>query len=265
MSDQAAETTPPEPVVRERHGRVELVRINREAARNAIDGPTTRALDSTFDELTEDQDVWAVVLTGTGERAFSAGMDLKAFVSGDAGIRSSENGFAGLTRRHFPKPLIAAVNGPAGGAGMSLALAADFTMVAESVKMTLGYSRAGLTPDGSSTYFLPRLVGPKRALELAVTSRVLSAREALELGLVTRVIADDRLMAEAEALAAELANGPTNAYGGIKRLLLMSGTNTLEEQLDYESSTVARMARTHDGPEGISAFVQKRAPRFSGE
>ncbi len=253
------------------NGSVARVTLNRPDAANALDFEMARELSDVSRRCEEHSNIRAVILTGAG-KMFCGGGDLKAFAAqSSASLSEYIEGTAKYMHHavirfaRMRAPLIAAVNGPAGGAGMSLALAADFTMVAESVKMTLGYSRAGLTPDGSSTYFLPRLVGPKRALELAVTSRVLSAREALELGLVTRVIADDRLMAEAEALAAELANGPTNAYGGIKRLLLMSGTNTLEEQLDYESSTVARMARTHDGPEGISAFVQKRAPRFSGE
>ncbi|HLN06692.1 MAG TPA: enoyl-CoA hydratase-related protein, partial [Acidimicrobiales bacterium] len=137
------------PVVRERHGHVELVRLNRERARNAIDGPTTRALGAIFDELTEDPEVWAVVLTGTGDRAFCAGMDLKAFASGEAAeIMSSAGGFAGIAARRFPKPLIAAVNGVALAGGFEIVLACDLVVAADHALFGIPEVKRGLAAAG---------------------------------------------------------------------------------------------------------------------
>ena len=129
----------------------------------------------------------------------------------------------------------------------------------------MAYTRAGLTPDGSSTYFLPRIVGYRRAIELAITNRVLSAHEAAEMGLVTRVVPDADLMSEALKFATQLAAGPTTAYGGVKRLMVESFTNTLEAQLALETDYISAMGRTTDGREGIASFLAKRAPKFSGK
>jgi 2-(1,2-epoxy-1,2-dihydrophenyl)acetyl-CoA isomerase len=128
----------------------------------------------------------------------------------------------------------------------------------------MAYTRAGLTPDGSSTYFLSRIVGLRRALDLALTSRVLSAAEAAALGIVTRVVPEARLLDEARALAAELAAGPTQALGATKRLLHAGWNDTLETQMELETRVIADIARTHDAHEGIAAFVAKRPPRFTG-
>jgi 2-(1,2-epoxy-1,2-dihydrophenyl)acetyl-CoA isomerase len=162
-------------------------------------------------------------------------------------------------------PLITAVNGAAAGAGMSLAIAGDLVLAAESARFTMAYTRAGLTPDGSSTYFLPRIVGLKRALELTLTNRVLSAQEALEWGIVTRVVANDDLLREASDLAQELADGPTLALGAAKRLLHASLDDRLETQMELETRAIADMSLTADGREGIAAFHEKRAPGFRGE
>ena len=129
----------------------------------------------------------------------------------------------------------------------------------------MAYTRAGLTPDGSSTYFLPRIIGHRRTLELAITNRVLTAREAAEIGLVTRVVPDADLMSEASKFASQLADGPTAAYGGVKRLLIESSTNTLEAQLALETDYIARMSASADGREGIASFLAKRPPKFSGK
>jgi 2-(1,2-epoxy-1,2-dihydrophenyl)acetyl-CoA isomerase len=129
----------------------------------------------------------------------------------------------------------------------------------------LAYTRAGLSPDGASTYYLPRLVGLRRALELALTNRLLSATEALEWGLVTRVVPDARLTEEVDALAAQLANGATRALGASKRLLRDSWTETLETQMAHELHSIAAMGRAADAGEGIAAFLEKRQPRFTGQ
>ena len=160
--------------------------------------------------------------------------------------------------------MIVAVNGSAGGAGMSLCLFADLVLAAESAKFTLAYTRAGLSPDGGSTYFLPRIVGVRRALELALTNRVLSAKEAHEWGIVTKVVADGELLTEADALARQLAAGATRAYGAAKRLLHHSFAESLETQMELEAQAITDAARMRDAREGIAAFIAKRKPDFSG-
>jgi 2-(1,2-epoxy-1,2-dihydrophenyl)acetyl-CoA isomerase len=161
-------------------------------------------------------------------------------------------------------PLVAAVNGTAAGAGFSLVCAADLVVAAESARFTMAYTRAGLTPDGSSTYFLPRLVGTRRALELMLTNRTLSAAEALEWGLVNRVVPDAELEEQATSLARSLAAGPTAAFGSVKRLVENSTRDSLESQMEHEARAIADAARSPDAREGIDAFFAKRAAKFSG-
>jgi 2-(1,2-epoxy-1,2-dihydrophenyl)acetyl-CoA isomerase len=161
-------------------------------------------------------------------------------------------------------PLITAINGTAAGAGFSLAILGDIAITAESAKFTLAYTGAGLSPDGSSTYYLPRLVGVRRARELMITNRVLSAREAEQWGLVNQVVADDEVLATAMAQATKLAKGPTLAYGQVKKLLDASMQNSLESQMQLETEGIAGMAATSDGKEGIAAFLEKRKPDFKG-
>jgi 2-(1,2-epoxy-1,2-dihydrophenyl)acetyl-CoA isomerase len=158
--------------------------------------------------------------------------------------------------------LIVAVNGVAAGGGFSLALVGDIVLAGESASFTMAYTRAGLCPDGSSSWLLPRLVGFRRAQELMLTNRRLSAAEAADIGLVTRVVPDDQLAAETDRLAAELAAGPrlSNAY--VKKLLLASAENDLEAQMELEAALLSRCAASPDGREGILAFVEKREPEF---
>jgi 2-(1,2-epoxy-1,2-dihydrophenyl)acetyl-CoA isomerase len=161
-------------------------------------------------------------------------------------------------------PVLAAVHGSAAGAGLSLVCAADFVLAADSAKFTMAYTRAGLTPDGSSTYFLSRIVGLRRALDLTLTSRVLSAVEAEQLGIVTRVVSEAQLADEVGALAAGFASGPTLALGTAKRLLHAGWGGTLETQMELETRAIADVARGHDAREGIAAFVAKRPAKFVG-
>jgi 2-(1,2-epoxy-1,2-dihydrophenyl)acetyl-CoA isomerase len=161
-------------------------------------------------------------------------------------------------------PFVVAVNGAVGGGGMSFVLAADLVLAAESAKFTMAYTRAGLSPDGGSTYFLPRIVGLRRALELALTNRVLTAREAADWGLVTKVVPDAELLTEAEALARQLAAGATRAYGTAKRLLHHSFAESLETQMELEAQAIAAQARGADAREGIAAFIAKRPAKFGG-
>ncbi len=217
----------------------------------------------------EDRAVRALIVTGTGP-AFCSGGDVKEFVESietlPLHLKRLTTFFHGAISRmcRMSKPVIAAVNGVAAGAGMSLALACDLVVAADSARFTMAYSRIGATPDGSSTYFLPRLVGMRRALELIYTNRVLTAKEAEAWGLVNRVVPDVELPATVNALAAELAAGPTLAIGRAKRLILMSQHESLETQMENETELIALSSKTADFREGVKAFAEKRKPAFSG-
>jgi 2-(1,2-epoxy-1,2-dihydrophenyl)acetyl-CoA isomerase len=249
------------------------ITLNRPEVYNALDSTMARELAQVIGICAQDHAVRAVILTGAG-KAFCAGGDLRSFHAaltdgqGEIGGRVGQTldplheAVLGMTR--LDAPVIAAVNGVAAGAGLSLACACDIVVVAESARFTVAYTKAGLTPDGSSTYFLPRRIGMGRALDLTLTNRPFSAREALEWGLASRVVPDADLMAEAETLAGQLASGATGALGAAKRLLYAGWTATLEEQLDREGESIVRMANSPDGREGIAAFVAKRAPQFAG-
>ena len=152
----------------------------------------------------------------------------------------------------------------AAGGGFSMALFGDIVFAARSAKFVMAYTNAGLSPDGSSSYYLPRVVGLRRAQELMLTNRMLSAEEAQEWGIVTTVVDDDVLLEEAEKLANKLANGPTRAYGAVKKLLSRTFEQSLEEQLEIESRHIAKMADSVDGREGLDAFLKKRKPSFKG-
>jgi len=248
---------------------VARITFNRPDAANALDLQMGLDLMHASIQASEDPAVRAVLITGAG-KMFSGGGDLKSFAAqGDAlpGHLKEVALYLHAAISRFVRmdaPVIAAVNGAAGGAGMSLCLFADLVLAAESAKFTLAYTRAGLNPDGGSTYFLPRIIGVRRALELALTNRVLSAKEALEWGIVTKVVADAELQTEAQALARELAAGATRAFGKAKRLLHHSFSESLETQMELEAQAIADSARTHDAREGIAAFIAKRKPAFRG-
>jgi 2-(1,2-epoxy-1,2-dihydrophenyl)acetyl-CoA isomerase len=162
-------------------------------------------------------------------------------------------------------PVVGAINGTAAGGGFSLALTTDIAIAAESAKFTMAYTNAGLTPDASSSYFLARMVGLRRAKEMALLNPVLSARQALEWGLINQVVADDQVLPAALEIAYHLAKGPTLALGEAKRLILSGATESLESQMEKESRAVAAMAGKIDGREGVAAFIGKRIPKFTGQ
>jgi 2-(1,2-epoxy-1,2-dihydrophenyl)acetyl-CoA isomerase len=211
-----------------------------------------------------------VLISGAG-KIFSGGGDLKAFkAQGDQlpyYVKEITTylhaAMSRLTR--MDAPVVAAVHGAVAGAGMSIAIACDIVVAAETTRFTVAYTRAGLVSDGSSTYFLPRIVGFKRALELTLTNRMFSAQEALQWGLVTHVVPDHELLAQARTIAAQLATGPTRAYGISKRLLHSGWTETLETQMENESQAIANCARTADAREGITSFLEKRPPKYKGK
>ncbi len=247
---------------------VATVTLNRPDAANALDVPTLEELLPIAIRC-DSNDVRAVILTGAGEGFFCAGGDLKSFASDpkiDALLKSGTTYFHGAIAKlmRMRAPLIVAVNGQAAGGGMSLALIGDIVLCADHVKFTMGYTAAGLCMDGSSSYFLPRVVGMRRAMELTLTNRQLDANEAVEMGVATRAVPKDELMAEAQKLASRFAAGPTGAYGWVKRLLGDSFSNSLETQMELETRGISATAASPDGREGVAAFVEKRKPSFTG-
>jgi 2-(1,2-epoxy-1,2-dihydrophenyl)acetyl-CoA isomerase len=243
------------------------ITFNRPEAGNALDPSLMHEFLDAAESLGERDDVGAVILAGAG-RAFSVGGDLRFMHDAGDDVANAVYGLASTLHAGIEAlaalhaPVIAAVRGAAAGAGMSLALAADLVLAAESATFVLGYSAIGLSLDGGASWTLPRLVGHRRAIELALLNERLSAKRALELGIVTRVVADDALEAETEALARRLTAGPIGAYGAIKRLLRASETTPLTEQLADEAHTISGLAASPDGREGILAFLDKRAPHF---
>jgi 2-(1,2-epoxy-1,2-dihydrophenyl)acetyl-CoA isomerase len=246
------------------------ITLNRPDAANSINEDMGKDLMHAALRCDEDPEIRAVLLSGAG-KIFSGGGDLKAFISkGDQlpyHIKEITTylhaAMSRLTR--MDAPVVAAVHGAVAGAGMSIAIACDIVVAAETTRFMVAYTRAGLVPDGSSTYFLPRIVGLKRALELTLTNRMFSAQEALQWGLITRVVPDNELLAQARAIAVQLAAGPTRAYGISKRLLHSGWMETLETQMENESQAIANSARTLDAREGITAFLEKRPPKFKGQ
>ncbi|HYC55765.1 MAG TPA: enoyl-CoA hydratase-related protein [Candidatus Binatia bacterium] len=247
---------------------VATITLDRPEAANAINLDLARDLTDVAIACEHDPSVRAVLMTGAGPM-FCAGGDVKTFASaGDMPALLKEITtylHAGISRlARMNAPVVMAVNGTAAGGGMSLACAGDFVLAADTARFTMAYTRIGLAPDGSSSYFLPRRIGIARTRELMILSPVLSAAQALEWGLIDRVIPAAELMTSARALALELASGPTRAYGEVKRLLLDTFGNGLETQMELESRAIAAMGATADGAEGVRAFVAKTKARFTG-
>ncbi len=241
--------------------------LNRPDAGNALNPELTRELLEAATRCDSNPDVRAVMITGTG-RMFCAGGDLKAFAQYETEMQIRLKALADDLHRaistfaRMAAPIVIAVNGTAAGAGFSLALIGDIVIASDKAKFTMAYTAAGLSPDGSSSYYLPRVVGLRRAQELYLTNRVLTAGEAAEWGVVTRVVPDAELAAEAEAMARKLAKGPREANAVVKKLLMITDRNGLEEQMEIEGRDIARMASLPDGREGIRAFIEKRPPVF---
>ena len=244
-------------------GGVAHLTLNRPDAANAMNLDLLRELAEALLECDESSNVRAVVLTGKG-RFFSAGGDLAAF-AGDLDRLPFLLKQLTLHITRMRQPVIAAVNGPAAGAGMALAAACDHVIAVDTASFTIAYTAAGLSPDGSSTWALPRRIGPGRTRELMLTNRRLSAAEALDWGLANEVVPAADLVARTNALAAQFAAGPTAAYGRVKELLAASATNSIETQMELEARAIADSARTADAREGIEAFLSKRKPAFRGE
>lgn len=246
------------------------ITLNRPETGNTINEEMARDLMEVVFKCDEDPEVHAILISGAG-KMFCGGGDLTDFSAKGHQLSNYlkkvtpyfHTAISRLTRMEVP--VIAAVHGAAAGAGMSMAIACDIVIATETTRFMAAYTRVGLTPDGSLTYFLPRLIGLKRALELTLTNRVLSAHEALQWGLITRVVSDNELLSQANAITTQLASGPTKAYGTSKRLLHRGWLETLETQMENESQAIANSASTADAREGIQAFLEKRPPRYHGK
>lgn len=248
---------------------VAIIRLNRPEAANGINLTMAKELLTAAIECDEDPNVRAILMTGNG-KLFCAGGDVKSFAPSQGNPSALLKELTAIFHAAISRfarmnaPVIMAVNGAAAGAGFSLAVSGDYVISSSAASYTMAYTMVGLCPDGSSSYYLPRLIGLRRAQELMITNRTLSAQEALEWGAINQVVDSEALESEALALAKKLAKGPTESYGMIKKLLQSSFTNGLETQMEMESTGIASMSKTADGQEGILAFVERRAPNFKG-
>ncbi|HXJ80183.1 MAG TPA: enoyl-CoA hydratase-related protein [Candidatus Methylomirabilis sp.] len=248
---------------------VATMTLNRPDAYNALNLTLARDLFHATLKADEDREVRCIVITGAG-KAFCAGGDVKDFADNPERIgvlvKELTTYLHGAVSRlaRTQKPVVMAVNGVAAGGGMSLALSGDLVVAAESARFTMAYSKIAASPDGSSSYFLPRLIGLRRALELHYTNRVLGAREAMEWGLINRVHPDPEFAGAVSALARELAQGPTLAFGRAKLLFHQSTQESLETQMELEAQAIAASGHTEDFKNGVMAFARKQAVTFKG-
>ena len=248
------------------------ITLNRPKAYNALNRELAEQLLDAVIRCDEDGGVRAVVITGKGP-SFCAGGDIKQMMTA-----AESDGHAGAflktltvslhetiaTMAHMSKPVITAVNGAAAGAGFSLAIAGDVVLAADNARFTVAYTAIGLAPDGSSTFTLPRLIGPKRAFELIYTNRAVSASEAKELGMVNHVFPAAQFTDQVRKFTVSVAKGPTAALGCAKKLLTLSAQSSLETQMEHERRAIAACGRTADFREGADAFFAKRPPNFRG-
>ena len=254
----------------EMEGSIATITLHRPDAANSLNQQMGDELLAVANRCASQRDIRAVILTAEG-RMFCAGGDIAGFADAENTgelLRALTTSLHGAIARfqRMDAPLVVAVNGVAAGAGMSLALTGDIILAAESAKFTMAYTGIGLSPDGSSTFFLPRLVGPLKAKELMLRNPVLSAADALEIGIVTQVVPDDELNSAAQACAEELAAGPTRAYGEVKRLVADSFSNALETQMEQETRAIADLSnQSADAKAGIAAFLAKQKPEYSGD
>ena len=247
------------------------ITLNRPEKLNAFNPEMHSLLRQAIERAADDAGIRALLLTGSG-RGFCAGQDLaeRNVSPGAAPIDLSVSigsYYNPLVRRlrGLPKPVVCAVNGIAAGAGANVALACDLVLAARSASFVQSFARLGLIPDSGGTYFLPRLAGTARAMGLALLGEKLSAEDAERWGLIWKAVDDDRLLAEANALARALAAGPTKGYGLVKRAIYASASNSLEVQLDLERDLQRDAGSSADYREGVSAFMEKREPRYQGK
>jgi enoyl-CoA hydratase/carnithine racemase len=250
-------------VLIERRGHVEVLTLNRPEARNAINRAAAHALDAALDDAASDDEVWVVVLTGAGDKAFSAGMDLKAFAAGEAPFTA--HGFAGITRRDFPKPLVAAVNGAALAGGLEIMLSCDLVVAAEHARFGIPEAARGLIAGAGGLIRLPRRVPLAVAYEMALTAEPIDAARAFDLGLVNRVVPSDQVVEAAVALAERIARNAPLAVRASKSVMRRSLEVNEESAWAINDEAFGGIARSADALEGAVAFAEKRDPVWRGE
>jgi 2-(1,2-epoxy-1,2-dihydrophenyl)acetyl-CoA isomerase len=259
-----------EHVLLERTDGIGTITLNRPDKLNAFAGRMRQEIAEAVREMAADAGVRVLVITGVG-RAFCAGADIGYMR--DLLEQRDTDGFAELVEagrhavtavRETPKPVIAAINGPAAGGGANLALACDIRIASDRASLGQTFNRIGLHPDWGGTYFLPRLVGPSKALELIFSGEMIGADEGLRIGLFSKVVPHDTLLDEAHAMAAMLAQKPPRALALAKRAVYASGDASLAEVLDRELAHQLECFQTTDAREGLAAFLEKRPPRFTG-
>ena len=272
MSEPTAAQQAEEPgVLITRNGGTATITLNRPRQMNSLDVATKEALLAAVTDLADDRDVRCVVITGTG-RAFCVGQDLKEHVGllesggSDALFRTVPEHYNPIVTAvaTMPKPVVAAVNGVAAGAGASLAFACDYRLLADTAGFNLAFTGISLSCDSGSSWTLPRLVGRAKAIELLYEPRTLDAAESLTLGLATRVVPADDLASEVGALAARLAAGPTAAFGAVRRSVAFAASHSLEESLAFEGEMMTLTGSTEDHRDAVASFVAKEKPTFQG-
>ncbi len=257
-----------QPVLLEKRGSIATITLNRPEEANAMDLESSRALISSIDDVAADPSLHVVVVRAVGSR-FCAGGSVDFFSHAGADLPTILDGFLGPLHAALyrlatlPVPVICAVNGPVGGGGIGLALCADIVLASESMKLRGGYSAIGLTPDAGSSWLLTRRVGVMRAKQIFFTNTSLSAQQCLELGIVSEVVPDAQLAARTDSLAETLSRSATGALGRIKHLVDGAYGRSLQEQLELEHHLMVESAASAHAAEGIAAFIEKRAPKFS--
>ncbi|MBJ57827.1 MAG: enoyl-CoA hydratase [Rickettsiales bacterium] len=255
-------------IIYEKQGSIGRLILNRPEAGNTLNLDLAKELFDVLNAANADKDLKALILTGKG-KLFCGGGDLNFLIEKKDNVKETllmmTHYFHGAISRiaNLSAPVITGINGTAGGGGFSLAITGDIIISVSTAKFTLAYTNAGLSPDGSSTYYLPRIIGLKKAKELMLTNRVFSAEEALKMELIDKVVENQQQLEDELTKQAEtFAKGPNQAYASVKKLLNMSFSNGLETQMEAEGLHIANNAQSNNGNEGMLAFKEKRSPNF---